>query len=64
MTQPPGDDDDGTQRSNLLLFAVFIVIVAVGFLIVWKLHEDLQLQNCLISGRRDCAPVEIPDDSR
>jgi hypothetical protein len=60
MASPPEDNDDQTPRGNLLLFAVFVVIVVAGFLIVWELHRDLQLQDCLMSGRRDCAPIEIP----
>jgi len=60
MASPPEDSDDQTRRGNLLLFAVFVVIVVIGFLIVWELHRDLQLQDCLMSGRRDCAPIEIP----
>lgn len=55
------DDDDGRRRSVLLALAVVAVIVIGGFFLVWKMWQNEKLQECYASGRRDCAPIDVPD---
>jgi hypothetical protein len=59
---PPPDhqDEDDSRWTFLLSLAAVIVIVIIGFLIVWKMWENERLQECLITGRRDCTPIDIP----
>jgi uncharacterized membrane protein len=61
--QPPDDDngDDDRRGSFLLALAAVLVIVVVGFLIVWKMWQNEKLQECLMTGRRDCAPIDVPE---
>ena len=65
MTEPPPDDedDDGDRQRTfmLALAAVVVVIVVLGFFLVWKMWQNEKLQECLLTGRRDCAPIDIPD---
>ena len=42
--------------SALLALAVVVVIVVLGFLLVWKMWQNEKLQECYATGRRDCAP--------
>lgn len=61
---PPPDDEeeDGDSRRNVVLvLAVVVVIVVLGFLLVWKMWQNEKLQECYATGRRDCAPIEVPD---
>ena len=60
MTQP--DDENETQRSksNLLIAAVVAVIVVLGVWLAHAVYQNLQLQKCVLEGRRDCAPIDIP----
>ncbi|HEX4078916.1 MAG TPA: hypothetical protein VHX61_08605 [Rhizomicrobium sp.] len=59
--QPPDDGDEDDRRwSFLLTLAVVVVIVAVGFLLVWKMWQNEKLQECVMTGRRDCAPIDVP----
>jgi len=62
---PPDDDegDDARQRSNLLLAAVFVVIAVLGGWLAYAVHQNLMLQKCELEGRRDCAPIEIPNSN-
>jgi hypothetical protein len=63
-TPPPSDDeeeDEGRRRSALLALAAVVVIVVLGFLLVWKMWQNEKLQECYASGRRDCAPIDVPD---
>lgn len=58
---PPEDDENGDDRWTFVLaLGAVIVIVVVGFLLVWKMWQNEKMQECLISGRRDCAPIDIP----
>ncbi|MGH6877747.1 MAG: hypothetical protein ACREHV_10275 [Rhizomicrobium sp.] len=58
---PPDDDEDGARWKFLLALAAIVAIVVIGFLIVWKMWQNEKLQECVITGRRDCAPIQIPD---
>lgn len=60
---PPPPDDDGSsrQRSFVLALAAVVMIVVLGFFLVWKMWQNEKLQECYATGRRDCAPIDIPD---
>jgi hypothetical protein len=62
-TNPPPDDEDEEtpQRNVVLTLAVVVVIVVLGFLLVWKMWQNEKLQECLLTGRRDCAPIDVPN---
>ncbi len=62
---PPPDNDDG-RWTILLALAALIALVVIGFLLVWNMWQNEKLQECLIAGRRDCAPISnfrIPVES-
>jgi hypothetical protein len=58
---PNGEDDQHTQRVfvNLLAAIICLVILIVGFWLINKLWESKKLQDCVFSGRRNCAPIEV-----
>jgi hypothetical protein len=39
------------------LLAIVALIVAVLF-IIYRLHEAARIQDCVASGRTNCAPIE------
>jgi len=43
----------------LLLGALAIALVG-GYFLVMKLVDMSRTEDCLLSGRRNCAPVELP----
>ena len=54
-----GDDaDDGSRRGPLIAMGVVVLLVVVGWLIARALHNSAKLEDCLMSGRTNCAPVE------
>jgi hypothetical protein len=62
MTSPqPDDPDEDRQWNNVLVLVAAIVIVAAACFVLWKLHQQEELQACLVTGRHDCAPIDIPD---
>ena len=63
MNEPPtkGEDEPHSQRVfvNLIAAIVCLVILIVGYWLINKLWESKKLQDCVFSGRRNCAPIEV-----
>jgi hypothetical protein len=55
------DDDPGPNPRRALagLVAIVAVIVVVLFL-VHRLNQASRIQDCVASGRTNCAPIETP----
>jgi hypothetical protein len=60
---PPDDEDEDRERKRnfVLALAAVVVIVVLGFLLVWKMWQNEKLQECYVTGHRDCAPIDVPD---
>jgi hypothetical protein len=59
-TRPTPDDsaDDGpSRRGPLIALIVVVVLVAGGIWLSRTLHESGKLQDCVMAGRSNCAPV-------
>jgi hypothetical protein len=54
--QPP---EANPRRALVGLIAIVVLIVAVLF-IMHRLHQAAQIQDCVASGRTNCAPIEAP----
>jgi hypothetical protein len=55
------DDDPGPnpRRALVGLIAIVVAIGAVLF-IMYRLNQAAQIQDCVASGRTNCAPIEPP----
>ena len=62
MAQRRADDQDGEARrtSALMGFVVVLVLAIAGIVLVRELTKNAKLEDCLMSGRRNCAPIEVP----
>jgi hypothetical protein len=58
---PPVDprEEQHRVRANLAALALAAVLIAVGWLLVQKLGASARMQDCLMSGRTNCAPIAI-----
>ena len=56
------NDDDGEARRTAALmgFIVILLLAIAGILLVSELRENGRLEDCLMAGRRNCAPIEVP----
>jgi hypothetical protein len=63
MNHRPGDGDhEADQRRSAALIGL-IIILALAIAGVWLVRELRQksaLEDCLMSGRTNCAPIETP----
>ncbi len=60
---PHGDDDDYRHRmiTNAIAFAVLVVLIVCGIWLADTMAQMRRDQDCVLSGRRNCTPIEIPD---
>jgi len=47
-------------RGPLIALGVIALIAVVGWLLFRELSASSRLQDCLLSGRTNCAPIEVP----
>lgn len=59
-----GDDDDQAPSPLAILIGMTVIaLVCVGgYFFVMKLVNISRQEDCLISGRRNCAPIEAPSN--
>jgi hypothetical protein len=55
----PEDDFRHRMKVNVLAFVVIIVLVIVGLWLAGKIADMVQTQDCFLSGRRNCAPIDV-----
>jgi hypothetical protein len=56
------DDDDGggSRRGALIGLLITALIVVAGYYLVNALRNEGKVEDCLMSGRTNCAPLDIP----
>src|SRR5205807_9803053 len=61
MTQPPDDGHEPDSRRPALIGLVLVLaLVVAAYFLVNALRKNANLEDCLMSGRRNCAPIEVP----
>jgi flagellar biogenesis protein FliO len=56
-----GDHDADQRRSAALIGLIIILALAIaGVWLVRELRQKSALEDCLMSGRTNCAPIEAP----
>jgi hypothetical protein len=59
MAHDPNEPDDG-RRGAVIGLAITVLLVVAGYYLLTALRENSKLQDCLMSGRTNCAPLDIP----
>jgi hypothetical protein len=55
------DEDEGDRRTaNIMLLVGFIVLVGGGIWLANAMLDARKADECMSSGRRNCAPIETP----
>ena len=56
------DDHESDDRRTAALMGLIIVLslAIAGVVLVRDLGQELKLEDCLMSGRTNCAPIELP----
>jgi hypothetical protein len=64
--KPPSSNPNGGGNgpSPVVLLAVTAVIVVGGYFLSGKLREMARIQDCAMSGRTNCAPIDTSSADR
>jgi hypothetical protein len=55
------EDEEAARRTAALMgFIVILVLAIAGVFLVRELRISTSIEDCLMSGRRNCAPIETP----
>lgn len=60
--EPDESDEEPDRRpiGALVGLVVIVLLVLVAFWLVRELHTSASMQDCIASGRTNCAPIEMP----
>jgi hypothetical protein len=59
INRQPDDPEPPDPRRKALLALLFVVVLVVGGLLLTHVLRDMsQLQDCVMSGRTNCAPID------
>ena len=54
-------EEGEARRTNASIGLIVILLLAIaGVLLVRELREKGQIEDCLMAGRRNCVPIEVP----
>jgi hypothetical protein len=51
-------NDNGSRRRSFVGLAMIVLLFVVGWVLVHELYAGEQLEDCLLSGRTNCAPIQ------
>ena len=59
-----GEPDDYKHRMtvNIIAFVFIVGLMALGYWLADTMATMRKNQDCVLSGRRDCAPIEVSKD--
>jgi hypothetical protein len=66
MSDPNGDrpreqdPEPDSRRPAVIGLIVVLVLVVAGYYLVSALRQNANLEDCLMSGRKNCAPIDVP----
>jgi hypothetical protein len=52
------DNANKSRRGPLLALAVTVILFIVGWLLAQELRKSGQLEDCILSGRTNCEPIQ------
>jgi hypothetical protein len=63
-SSPEDDNEHDSRRPAVIGLIVVAVLVVVAYFLVTALRRNSQMEDCLMSGRTNCAPIEAPSGGR
>jgi hypothetical protein len=63
LSQPTDEHRDEQSRSRALIGLVVVALLVIAAVyLVHALRKESNLEDCLMSGRSNCAPIEVPSN--
>jgi hypothetical protein len=57
-TRPAESPPGGSNRRAVVGLTAAIAVALAGWLLIRELQAQSRLEDCMISGRRDCTPID------
>jgi hypothetical protein len=54
------EEERSRTRANIAALVFAAVLITLGWLLVQKLRTNGRMEDCLLSGRTNCAPINAP----
>jgi hypothetical protein len=54
------EQEPPSRRGAIVAMAVIVVGIVLVIFMVERLHQSSAIQDCVMSGRSNCAPIETP----
>lgn len=54
------DEQNRSRRRSLIALAVIVALFVVSLVLARELYQGEKLEDCLMSGRTNCAPIAAP----
>lgn len=55
------DNQDGSRRGPLIALGIVVMLFVVGWVLARELYSNGKLEDCLLSGRTNCEPIQTPN---
>jgi hypothetical protein len=52
------DKQTGNQRRSMVALGIVVLLFVVGWALARELYADSKMEDCLMSGRTNCAPLK------
>ncbi len=57
---PDHDNENPSRRGPLIALGVVVLLFVVGWVLAHELYANGKLEDCLLSGRTNCEPIQSP----
>jgi hypothetical protein len=58
MADPEGEN--GSRRRSMVALGIVVLLFVVGWVLAHELYANGRLEDCLLSGRTNCTPIQSP----
>jgi hypothetical protein len=58
MADPEGQN--GSRRRSMVALGIIVLLFVVGWVLARELYSNGKLEDCLLSGRTNCTPIQSP----
>ena len=55
--------DSANRRASLVALGVVIVLFVIGWLLTRELYSNSKVEDCVLSGRTNCVPINAHSSS-
>jgi hypothetical protein len=52
------ENQNANQRRSMIALGIVVVLFVVGWVLAHELYADGKLEDCLLSGRTNCQPMQ------